>query len=110
MKIRFRLKQGCGSHRYRDAEGNLIVMRSGDIITCDPDRIKSLMFKFEQIDPDPPVPEPVVGLKKVRAPGEETNQWNVINEATGKPINDVPMNHRDAQALIRDSKAASEEE
>lgn len=109
MRIRFRLKQGCGSHRYLDAEGALIVMRPGDVIKCDPDDVKSLMFKFEQIDPDPPQPVPVAGLRMERA-SDETNQWNVINEATGKPINDVPLNHRDAQGLVRDTKVQMSQE
>jgi hypothetical protein len=108
MKMRFRLKKG--KYTYQDADGNTVVKRSGDIVECEPEKLQYFMDKFEQLDKNPPPPEPSVGLKKVRVPGEETNQWNVINEATGKPINDVPLNYRDAQALIRDSKAASEEE
>jgi hypothetical protein len=109
MRIRFRLKKRTASHRYTNADGEMVVMQPGDIIECEPDKLKYFMDKFEQLDPDPPLPVPVVGLTMERA-SEEPNQWNVINEATGKRINDIPLGLRDAQALVREKKAMMQEE
>lgn len=108
MKIRFRLKQKKASHRYTGTDGEMVVMQPGDIIECEPDKLKYCMDKFEQIDPDPPAPEPAVGLKMERA-SDEPNQWNVISEVTGKPINDVPLGLREAQAIVRNAKQQMED-
>jgi hypothetical protein len=107
MKMRFRLKRG--KYSYQDTDGNAVVKHAGDIVECEPEKLKFFMDKFEQVDPDPPLPAPPVGLTMARA-SEEPNQWNVINEATGKRINDIPLGLRDAQALVRENKAMMQEE
>lgn len=106
MKIRFRLKRG--KYSYQDTDGNAVVKHAGDIVECEPEKLKFFMDKFEQIDPDPPAPEPEVGLKMERA-SDEPNQWNVINETTGKPINDAPLGLREAQAIVRNAKQQMED-
>lgn len=107
MKMRFRLKRG--KYSYQDPDGNAVVLLAGQTIKCEPDRLKFFMDKFEQLDPDPPESVPVVGLKKEKA-SDEANEWNVINEATGEPINDAPLTFREAQALIRENKEMMQEE
>jgi hypothetical protein len=40
---------------------------------------------------------------------DEPNQWNVISEVTGKPINDAPLGLREAQAIVRNAKQQMED-
>ena len=101
-ELRFRMKKGAGAHYLYD--GTRIL--PGNIITIDPLWLGEAKDKFEQIDPDPPPMEPSVGLKLKHIGG---GYWNVVNESTGKNINDKPLKKEDAHALVNE-KVKEEEQ
>jgi hypothetical protein len=41
MKIRFRLKRG--KYSYQDTDGNAVVKHAGDIVECEPEKLKFFM-------------------------------------------------------------------
>lgn len=101
-ELRFRMKKGAGAHYLRD--GTRVL--PGKTITIDPLCLGGAKDKFEQIDPDPPPAEPSVGLKLKHVGGR---YWNVVNEKTGRNINDKPLQKEDARALV-DEKIKEEEQ
>lgn len=91
--------------RYRLKSGKLIVRtggkktvyRKGQIVTLDPLQAKPFLDTLEQLDPDPPAPQPKAGLKAVHV---GAGKYNVVNEATGKKINDKLLTKEAAAALV----------
>jgi sarcosine oxidase gamma subunit len=100
------VKPEHGAHSYFDESGQRRTARVGDVFTDYPDNVAAFPGKFEQLDPSPPPEEPKAGLHLERlAP----NQWNVINESTGEPINDEPMTANAARSLMAETRRNLEE-
>lgn len=95
MPILFRMKAGMGEHYIR-RHGQMVCLRSGDQIRCEPHELGSAIRKFDQLEPDPPPPQPKVGLKAVH---RGFGKWDVINQATGAKINDQPLSKQEAKEL-----------
>lgn len=91
----FKLKAGMGKHRIR-RDGRMVVLKPGDEIDCERDELGGAIDKFEQLEPDPPPPEPKLGLKAVH---RGAGKWDVVNEATGVKINDKLLTKEEAQEL-----------
>lgn len=115
MGIRFRLTQG---KHYARADGRSVIVYlnggiekqesgyhklvKGDILECDPDMLKHIMNRFEQIDPDPPAPEPTAGLCIVAV---DNGMFDVVNSATGEALNDVLLTKDVALTIVSQFKA-----
>lgn len=88
--------------KFRFIKGNHYMHRRkltpGEIVECDPSEVKSFMDRFEPAEAPPPEPEPEVGLKVV-AHVEGGNTFDVVNETTGKPVNDVPLTLDEARQV-----------
>jgi len=91
----FKLKAGMGKHHIRRT-GRMVVLKPGDKIDCEKYELGGAIFKFEQLEPDPPPPEPKLGLKAVH---RGAGKWDVLNEATGVKINDGLLTKEEAQEL-----------
>lgn len=89
-KIRYRLKQGCGSHTMR---GNVYV--AGDIIETNADELRGVLDKFEQLEPTPSQSELTVGLRIEQCEGG----FNLVNSVTDEKINDEPL-HQDVAEVM----------
>lgn len=102
-QLLFRLKPKVGSHTMLTKEG-MIRLKPGDEIRCEKDLLGNALDKFEQMEPDSPSPEPSVGLRAVH---RGHGRWDVVNQVTGKAINDKALK-RD-EALEMASKGLPEE-
>lgn len=94
-KLRFRMKPKAGFHYLRQNRREVTV-RPGDVVRCTKEEIHGALDKFEQLDPDPPPPEPKIGLKAVHC---GFGKWDVINETTGVKINDKPLTKAEAREI-----------
>lgn len=97
----FRMLPDRGTHIHGVGREK-VELHPGDEITCERWELKGAMDKFKCVQPAtqvPPQAQPTVGLKLVHRGG----QWyDVINEATGKPINDKALRKEDAEQLVAD--------
>lgn len=90
----YRLKAGCGKHRVGSR-----VLKPGDQI---PERlVGGAMDKFEPVGPPIAERQPEVGLKVTPIEGTKPARFDVINQATGDPINDEPLTKTKAYKLIK---------
>jgi len=90
-EILFRLKPGRGSHTM-NVGGKMVRLKGGEEIRCEKFVLGGALDKFEQLEPDPPEPEPTIGLRAVH---RGHGRWDVVNQKTGKAINDKALK-RDA--------------
>jgi len=97
MSVLFRMRQNVGKHIMSHG-GQKKVLRPGDTIRCEKYELGNALDKFEQLEPDPPAPAPKVGLRAVHI---GFGKYNVISDATGKPINDEPLTKEEARAMER---------
>ena len=93
--VRFKFKNVPDRYNYRSGTSGMVKMKPGDIITCLPSRLGSHIKLFERLDPMPPPTPPMYVLKAVPCAGG----FNVINGASGQPINTVPLSEKDARAM-----------
>jgi len=93
-KIKYRLKQGYGSHRVG---GKTYV--AGEVIVTNEEELSGALDKFEPLEDPPPLPQPVAGLYSEQCEGG----YNVINSATGKKINDEPLDQKTAESMAMKS-------
>lgn len=98
------MKPGMGWHGYV-RNGKNIIVKPGDIIDVEEYELRGAADKFQRLDPPEPEPEPTRGLYAEHA---GAGRWNVINRATGKPINDELLSKEEAQALV--DKGLNEED
>lgn len=87
---RFRHREGFGKHRFVDGT----ISRPG-FVTDDLPK-SPCADKFEQLDPNPPAPQPSVGLRVHPRGG---GWFDVINDTTGDAVNDRPMRFDAASEL-----------
>ena len=92
----FKLKTGMGKHYIR-RKGQMVMLKPGDGIDCEKYELGGAIFKFKQLEPDPPPPEPKLGLKAVH---RGAGKWDVVNEATGVKINDNLLTKEEAQGMV----------
>ena len=97
----FKMKLRMGKHYIRRS-GRKVVLRPGDQIDCEKHELGGAIHKFEQMEPDPPPSQPKVGLKLVARGG---NWFDVVNEVTGKAINDRGLRRQEAEELVRKGPA-----
>lgn len=93
---RYRMLPDKGKHYCRQG-GETICVKPGDVIDTEDYELRGAMDKFIRLDPPPPEPEPTRGLYPKHVGG---GRYDVINRATGKPINDVRLSKEEAQALV----------
>ena len=93
QKLRYRMKPGVGPHYY---EGKKYV--SGQIIRMYPEQTENIKNKLEPLDQVPDLPEKLP-LKLVQ---REDGKYDVINEGTGNPINDVPLSLKESMEMVGD--------
>ena len=86
LKIRWKIRQGCGSHNFNDERGSV---KAGQTFTATAYEMRHIQFKIEALDPLPAEePEIEQRFEVARTSG---GRYNVINAATGKPLNDTPL-------------------
>jgi hypothetical protein len=87
-------------------------VKPGQIVECEEQEIAGAMDKFELAEPIPDdIPKANAGLKMVKRPGGNLTGFDVINEATGEPINSKPLKKAETEALLaRGIQAVSGEE
>ena len=100
--MRYRVKSGKIHARIN---GKMKIYQKGDIVNLDPDDVIGFKDLVEQLDPNLPPPQPKAGLKAVH---KGFGKWNVINETTGKEINDKPLTKEEAQELVEAGSSESE--
>jgi len=95
---KFRMRPGMGAHRYKGK-----TYHPGDVIECPPYTLRHCIDKFEQLDGGPvtevevePRTEPAKALEIVYKKG---GYYDVLNPATGKPINANGLRKAEAMAL-----------
>lgn len=96
---RYQMKPRMGAHYLRQ-EGRLTRINPGDIIDVEAYELRGAADKFTLVDPPPeppPEPEPTQALYAKHVGG---GRWNVINPATGEPINDELLSKEQAQSLV----------
>jgi len=95
-RLRWR-KIGGGVHNHRDGQ----VVRQGEVLLATEHEIKSFKHLFVALDilPEPRQEEPT---KRPVIVSAGKGKYNVINIETQEPINAVPLNKEDAEALISD--------
>lgn len=104
-ELLFRMKRNVGWHTMM-VGGQKRTLKPGDEVRCEKDLLRFVMDKFDQVEPDPPPPEPKTGLKAVH---RGFGKWDVINEQTGRPVNDKPLTKEDAKELARLSPPEAEQ-
>lgn len=92
-KIKYRLKQGYGSHRMN---GKRYV--AGDVIKTNADELRGALDKFESLEDEPKLPEPSTGLHVEKVEGG----FNVVNSENGNVLNDEPLKKKEADAMAKD--------
>jgi len=115
--VRVRRKMKRGTHSYVDADNQLITIKGGEIWKDCPedvaDRLNPAQWDF--LDPAEEEarggksrrtpPKPKMGLSVTECPDQE-GMFDVINDKTGKRINDDPLTEDEANALVQDTKGA----
>ncbi len=89
----YRMKVGYGPHQMRD--GTNVV--PGDTVECTEDDIKGVLNKFELIGAPDPLPAAELSLFALE---RDSGNWDVINPATGKAINNKPLDKSAAEAIV----------
>lgn len=92
--IRLRMKKHVGPHTMR-LNGEIRTITPGMTITCEKELLANAIDKFDQLDPDPPLPQPTMGLT---VEAGKVSGYNVISGATKKPINTTPLTREEAYA------------
>ncbi len=118
----FRLKEGCGSHTYRGLNGTKRHMVPGDEVVCHPKDLGGALNKFEDLGPaaagqvtilsngvpvgslDPHSPDDCGLAQRPSEPGLQivsrgSGWYDVVNPATGEPINDAALRRNAAYEL-----------
>jgi hypothetical protein len=99
MKGIYRLKPNFGTHWFREANGKETPIKSGETIECEAWQLGGAIGRFEIVQQPTPTPHPSVGLKKIH---RGAGRFDVVNEATGKPINSRMLSGPEADELIAD--------
>jgi len=99
--MRFRLKQKHGKHSMV-IDGVRRKLVPGDTIDCESYELGNALDKFEQLDPTPPPKQPKVGLRIVES--EISGLFDVINESSGRALNDEPLDEDAARSLVEVEK------
>ena len=98
---KYRLKPGC-KHYMRANGRRAYKFVGGDIIELPADKAAAIMDKLELVEEAQPVEEkeekiPAVSLQIVHRGG---GKYNVVNQVTGKPINDRLLTKEEAEELV----------
>lgn len=93
---RYQMLPRMGKHYLRQG-GKTVCVKPGDIIDVEEYELRGAIDKFTRLDPLPPEPEPTRGLYAKHVGG---GRYDVMNRATGKPINDERLSKAEAQALV----------
>lgn len=99
MKGTYRLKANHGTHWFLNPDGKETPIRAGETIECEPWQLGDAIRKFDVVVEAPPTPPPAVGLKAVH---RGAGRYDVINEATGKPINSESLSRAEANEMVQD--------
>ena len=87
-----------GKHYFRQG-GKRICVRPGEIVEAEADELGSTISTYKCLDPQPPKPSEPEPTQRLFAKHAGGGRYNVINEATGKRINDVTLSKEEAQSL-----------
>ena len=91
-----------GLHRMTDPRtGDVVTLKPGDIIECEPEQLGCGRDKFEALDPEPPPTPPPFPKTGLRVVSRGAGWFDVINPTTGMPINDHALRFEDASALAQ---------
>lgn len=90
----YRLIEGAGKHALRTPEG-VVMLHAGDSFRAYPYQVQSIIDKLEIVE-DLSVP---AGLSLPRVVPRGRGWFNVINSATGLPINDKALRFDEAVAM-----------
>ena len=111
--MRFQLRKGYGTHRRRLPNGKMELTKEGGIIEITKEELGAAIDKFVQLDPDPVVKgeQPKRGLRiKDRSGGG----FDVVNEQTGRNLNDGPLTAEEAEnlsnSIFEDDEEGEDEE
>ena len=93
--MRYRMKQKVGKHHMKDANGQRIIVKPGDVIESRPQDIGASMYKFEQLDA-----EPELVIRTMRTEPDGKGKFHVINVNSQERINDVPLTAEQAAEMV----------
>lgn len=111
---KYRIKRGQ-SHFFRDPNLKRRALRrvpAGTVIELTESQAKPFMDKLELVGPTE-VEEKAVENRVMAAKASEPilkkvgdDQYNLVNQATGKNINDKPLTLEEAKGVLSEAKAA----
>lgn len=105
---KFRLKSGK-YHGLKD--GKKHTYAPGEIVELDPSQVQYMMDVLEPLEPLVTKEEQEAAPRKqLKAAHKGGGKYNVINKATGKPINDVLLSKEEAQNLVSGKIDSTENE
>lgn len=98
MPFRYQRKKGLGTHRFR-LGGAMVVVKSGDIVTCDPSDLKDNLSQYDCLDAAGRIQaaaKPTARLPEL-VPAEQKNLFNVVNpDFPDRPLNEKPLRKKAA--------------
>lgn len=98
MPFRYQRKKGLGTHRFR-LGGAMIVVKSGDTVTCDPSDLKDNLSQYDCLDAEGRIQaaaKPTARLPEL-VPAEQKNLFNVVNpDFPDRPLNEKPLRKKAA--------------
>lgn len=103
---RYQMLPKKGKHYHRQA-GGIICVKPGDIIDTEECELRGAIDKFVRLDPPLPEPEPT---RSLYAKHVGRGRYDVINKATGYPINEQRLSKEEAEALIEEQLAEEVED
>lgn len=102
---RFRKRMGV---HYRKEHGREVAYKPGSIIEATEAELRihdELLTTWEPIEGSNSDEEPKVNPKRLKVVKiEGTSLFNVVNEDTKQPINDIPLSRKVAFALVKEKQ------
>ena len=98
MPFRYQRKKGLGTHRFR-LGGAMVVVKSGDTVTCDPSDLKDNLNQYDCLDAEGRIQaaaKPTARTPEL-VPAEQKNLFNVVNpDFPDRPLNEKPLRKKAA--------------
>jgi len=88
--------------------GKRVNVVHGDVIECEEWELGGFISDYECLNPRPDPPEPVES-RPLTLKHAGRGRYNVIQSATGRPINDKPLTEKEAKSLISEQSSIKTE-
>lgn len=107
---RFKMKPKVGIHSAI-INGTRVTLRPGDEVECDKHALGDFLYKFDVLDSGPEADAPDIETKHLQLQAKGGGWFDVINERSGRAINDRPLRKKDALELLdNETRKAAETE